>query len=128
MMQQEKDSLEHYGAFEWVISIPKDCKAISICWTFTHKYNPDRSIKCGNEKARLVVQGFSQCEGIDFTETYAPVIKLTSTWLILAYANYHDYDIMSFDVKTAFLHAKLNYLLYAKQIPSFPEADPDTVL
>ena len=56
---------------------------------------------------------------------YALVVKLTSTWLILAYANHHDYDIMSFDVKTAFLHAKLNY---AKQIPSFPEADPDTVL
>jgi hypothetical protein len=45
-----------------------------------------------------------------------------------AYANHHDYEIMSFDVKTAFLHAKLDYLLYVKQIPGFPESDPHTVL
>ena len=123
-MQQEKDSLEHHGAFEWVTPILKDHKAISICWTFAHKYNPDRSIKHSNEKVRLVVQGFSQHEGVDFMETYAPVVKLTSMQLILAYTNHHNYNIMSFDVKTA----KLNYLLYAKQIPSFPEADPDTIL
>lgn len=59
-MQCEKDSLEHRGAFEWVTPIPKDCKAIGVRWTFIHKYNPDRSIKRGKEKARLVAQGFSQ--------------------------------------------------------------------
>jgi len=61
-------------------------------------------------------------------EIYAPVVKFTSARIILAYANYHDWEIMSFDVKTAFLHAKLDYLLYAKQIPGFPVADPQTVL
>jgi len=94
------------------------------------KYHPDGSIWQGQEKARLVAQGFSQREGVDFRvgETYAPVVKLTSARIILAYANHHGYEIMSFDVKTAFLHAKLGYLLYAKQIPGFPEADPQTVL
>jgi hypothetical protein len=127
-MQREKNSLEHRGAFERITPIPKDRKAIGVRWTFVHKYNPDGSIKRGKEKARLVAQGFSQREGIDFAETYAPVVKLTSMRIILAYANYHDYEIMSFDVKTAFLHAKLDYLLYVKQIPGFPEADPLTVL
>jgi transposase InsO family protein len=127
-MQREKDSLEHRGAFERVTPIPKDRKAIGVRWTFVHKYNPDGSIKRGKEKARLVAQGFSQREGIDFAETYAPVVKMTSTRIILAYANFHDCEIMSFDVKTAFLHAKLDYLLYVKQIPGFPEADPHTVL
>ena len=107
---------------------PYHHKAIGICWTFAHKYNPDGSIKHGKEKARLVAQGFSQRQGVDFADTYAPVIKLTSMRIILAYANYHDYEIMSFDVKTTFLHAKLDYLLYAKQIPGFPESDPHTVL
>jgi len=65
---------------------------------------------------------------VDFAETYALVVKLTSPQLILAYANYYDYEIMSFDVKTAFLHTKLDYLLYIKQIPGFLEADPHTVL
>ena len=59
-MQWEKDSLEHRGAFEHVIPIPKDRKAIGVHWTFIHKYNPDGSIKHGKEKARLVAQGFSQ--------------------------------------------------------------------
>jgi len=127
-MQWEKDSLKQRGAFEWVTLIPKDHKAIGVHWTFIHKNNPDGSIKRGKEKARLVAQGFSQQEGVDFAETYVLVVKLTSTWIILTYANYHDYEIMSFDVKTTFLHAKLNYILYAKQIPGFPEADPHTVL
>lgn len=127
-MQRENDSLEHRGTFERVTPIPKDHKAIGVHWTFVHKYNPDGSIKCGKEKARLVAQGFSQREGIDFAEMYTPVVKMTSTWIILAYANHHNYEIMSFNVKTAFLHAKLSYLLYVKQIPGFPEADPLTVL
>jgi hypothetical protein len=129
-MQREKDSLEQRGSFERVTPIPKDRKPIGVRWCFTFKFHPDGSIKRGQEKARLVAQGFSQREGIDFKlgETYAPVVKLTSTRIILAYANFHDCEIMSFDVKTAFLHAKLGYLLYAKQIPGFPEADPQTVL
>lgn len=40
---------------------------------------------------------------------------MTSMRIIIAYANHHDYEIMSFNVKTAFLHAKLSYLLYVKQ-------------
>jgi len=129
-MQREKDSLEHRGSFERVTPIPKDRKPIGVRWCFTFKYHPDGSIRRGQEKARLVAQGFSQREGVDFRlgEIYAPVVKLTSARIILAYANLHDYEIMSFDVKTAFLHAKLDYLLYVKQIPGFPEADPQTVL
>ena len=53
---------------------------------------------------------------------------MTSMRIILTYANHHNYKIMSFDIKTTFLHAKLGYLLYVKQIPGFPEADPLTVL
>lgn len=129
-MQWEKDSLEHRGSFERVTPIPKDRKPIGVRWCYTFKYHPNGSIRRGQEKARLVAQGFSQREGVDFKigEIYAPVVKLTSAQIILAYASFHDYEIMSFDVKTAFLHAKLRYFLYAKQIPGFPEADPQTVL
>ena len=129
-MQQEKDSLKHRGSFEQVTPIPKDHKPIGVQWCFTFKYHPDSSIQQGQEKLRLVAQGFSQQEGVDFClgEIYVPVIKLTSMQIIFAYANFHDYEIMSFNVKTAFLHAKLDYLLYVKQIPGFPEANPQTVL
>ena len=59
---------------------------------------------------------------------YAPVVKLTSICLLLAFANHHDLEIMSFDVKTAFLHAHLPYDIFVKQIPGYPEADTSTVL
>ena len=92
-----------------------------------YKYNLDGSTIRGKEKARLVAQGFSQ-RPEDYGETYAPVVKLSSVRILLAYANYFDLEIMSFDVKTAFLHARLPHDIFAKQIPGYPEADPLTVL
>ena len=59
-MQQELDSLEKRKAFEQM-TLPPGHKAIGVWWTYDYKYNPDRSIIQGKEKAHLVVQGFSQC-------------------------------------------------------------------
>ena len=56
------------------------------------------------------------------------LFKMTSIRTILAYANHRDYELMSFDIKTAFLHAKLTLDIYCKQIPGFPEDNPHTVL
>ena len=109
--------------------LPPGQKAVGVRWTYDYKYNPDGTIIWGKEKARLVAQGFSQ-RPEDFDETYAPVVKLTgsSVRILLAYANQHNLEIMSFDVKTAFLHAHLPYDIFVKQIPGFPEADVSTVL
>ena len=74
-----------------------------------------------------MAQGFSQ-HPEDYGNTYSPVAKITSICLVLAYAAHYDLEIMSFDVKTTFLHAKLSTTIYCKQIPGFPEADPQTVL
>jgi len=75
----------------------------------------------------LVVQGFSQ-RPEDYGSTYSPVAKITSICIVLAYAAHNDLEILSFDVKTAFLHAKLSTVIFCKQIPGFPEADPSIVL
>jgi hypothetical protein len=125
-MQREVDSLEKRNAFDRT-TLPPGRKAIGVRWTYDHKYNPDGSIIQGKEKARLVAQGFSQ-RPEDFGETYAPVVKLSSVRILLAYANHFNLEIMSFDVKTAFLHARLPYDIYVKQIPGYPELDPSTVL
>ena len=125
-MQREYDSLEERKAFERT-PLPTGRKAIGVRWTYDYKYEPDGSIIRGKEKARLVAQGFSQ-RSEDFDETYAPVVKLVSVRILLAFANHHDYEIMNFDVKTAFLHARLPYSIYVKQIPGYPEDDPTTVL
>lgn len=55
-------------------------------------------------------------------------MKLASIRILLSFANQHDLEIMSFDVKTAFLHARLPYDIFVKQIPGYPETDPTTVL
>ena len=125
-MQRELMSLEDRNAFERT-ALPQGRKAIGLWWCYVYKYNPDGSIIIGKEKAQLVTQGFSQ-QPEDYGSTYSPVAKMTSIQTILTYANHHNYELMSFDIKTAFLHAKLTLDIYCKQIPGFPEADPHTVL
>jgi len=124
-MLRELDSLKARSAFE-CMTLPSDRKAIGLHWCYAYKYNPDGSIIVGKEKARLVAQGFSQ-RPEDYGNTYSPVAKMTSIWIMLAYAAHGDLEIMSFDVKTVFLHAKLS-VIFCKQIPGFPEADSHTVL
>ena len=51
-----------------------------------------------------------------------------SVQIILTFANHYDFEVMSFDVKTAFLHARLPYSIYVKQIPGYPKENPKVVL
>nr|GFC46015.1 uncharacterized mitochondrial protein AtMg00820-like [Tanacetum cinerariifolium] len=55
-------------------------------------------------KAKLVAVGYSQQEGIDYDETFAPVTRIKSIRLFLAYAAHKDFAVFQMDVKTAFLH------------------------
>ena len=72
-------------------------------------------------KVRLVAQCFSQIEGIDFEETYAPVARLESIRILLAYATHHNFKLQQMDVKSAFLNGPLNELVYVKQPPGFED-------
>jgi hypothetical protein len=62
-----------------------------------------------------VAQGFSQVEGIDFGETFAPVACLESICILLAYASHHNFKLQQMDVKSAFLDGPLNELVFVKQ-------------
>jgi hypothetical protein len=53
-------------------------------------------------KARLVAKGFSQVEGLDFIETFAPVARLEAIHILLAYASHHEIKIYQMDVKSTF--------------------------
>nr|GEU96276.1 zinc finger, CCHC-type [Tanacetum cinerariifolium] len=70
-------------------------------------------------KARLVIQGFRQKEGIDYFDTYAPVARITTIRLLLALAAIHNLVIHQMDVKTAFLNGKLEEEVYMKQSEGF---------
>nr|GEV03151.1 retrovirus-related Pol polyprotein from transposon TNT 1-94 [Tanacetum cinerariifolium] len=70
-------------------------------------------------KARLVAQRYNQQERIDFDETYAPVARLESIIILLAYACGHDFKLFQMDVKSAFLNGFINEEVYFAQPPGF---------
>ncbi|GJU75159.1 retrovirus-related pol polyprotein from transposon TNT 1-94 [Tanacetum coccineum] len=83
----------------------------------SHKMNHKRPSTLN--KARLVAQGYNQQEGIDFDETYAPVARLESIRILLAYACAHDFKLFQMDVKSAFLNGFINEEVYVAQPPGF---------
>ncbi|KAL9270149.1 Retrovirus-related Pol polyprotein from transposon RE2-like protein [Drosera capensis] len=72
-------------------------------------------------KARLVAKGYSQEEGIDFDETFAPVARLEAIRMFLAYAAYQGFIVHQMDVKNAFLNEKLQEEVYVEQPPGFED-------
>ena len=72
-------------------------------------------------KARLVAQGYTQIEGLNFGETYAPVARLESIRILLAYATHHDFKLYQMDVKSAFLNGRISELVYVEQPPGFED-------
>jgi hypothetical protein len=74
-------------------------------------------------KARLVAKGYSQVEGLDFGETYAPVARLESIRILLAYATYHGFKLYQMDVKSAFLNRPIKEEFYVEQPPDFEDSE-----
>ena len=110
-IQQELSSHTKQGTWR-PTRLPPGRKAIGCRWVFKAKRNDCNEII--RHKARLVVQGFSQQEGIDFTETYAPTVQYRSIKLLLAIAAQDDLEIKQIDFDTAFLNAELQEDIYMK--------------
>ena len=100
-----------------LVSLPKDRKSIDCKCIYKIKYNADGSVE--RYKARLVALGYLQKEGIDYTETFAPVAKMTSIHTLLALVAIEDAEIHQMDVKTAFLNGDLEEEIYMDQPKGF---------
>ncbi|GJX88276.1 retrovirus-related pol polyprotein from transposon TNT 1-94 [Tanacetum coccineum] len=74
-------------------------------------------------KARLVAQGFSQEEGIDYDETFAPVARMEAIKIFFAFATYMNFIVFQMDVKSAHLNGKLKEEVYVKQSPGFESSE-----
>ena len=94
---------------------PKGANIVGTRWVYDVKVNTDGSIE--RFKARLVAQGFSQKEGIDFTETFAPTMHTKTARVLLALAARHNIEVRKYDVSTAFLHANLDEDVFVQQPP-----------
>ena len=66
-------------------------------------------------------KGFSQVEGLDFGETFAPVARLEAIRILLAYASHHEMKLYQLDVKSVFLNGFINKLVYVDQPPGFKD-------
>ena len=96
-----------------LIPLPKGAKAIPCKWVFRLKTNPDSTID--KYKARLVVKGFGQRYGIDYSQTFSPVAKLGTIRSILSVAATEQMELVQFDVSTAFLYGELEETIYMEQ-------------
>ena len=92
-------------------TLPVGKKALSTKWVSKFKTNADGSRRY---KARLVVRGFEQREGIDFEETFAPVAKFTTVRIMVALATHFDWEVEQMDIKTAFLYPEIEEEVYIK--------------
>nr|GEV02548.1 zinc finger, CCHC-type [Tanacetum cinerariifolium] len=106
----------------WVLSdLPPGCKPLGCKWIFKRKMKVDGTID--KFKARLVIQGFRQKEGINYFDTYAPIARITTIRLLLALAAIQNLMIYQMDVKTAFLNGDLDEEVYMKQPEGFLMSD-----
>jgi transposase InsO family protein len=117
-IKSEHKSLVDNQTWE-LVEKPKDRKLVSCKWVFKVKHNADGSVE--RYKARLVARGFTQTEGVDYHETYAPVVKMTSIRVLLSIVAIHDLELHQMDVKTAFLNGVLEEEIYMQQPEGFVE-------
>ncbi|GJT60702.1 putative ribonuclease H-like domain-containing protein [Tanacetum coccineum] len=109
-----------------LVDLPYGKRAIGTKWVFRNKKD-ERGIVIRN-KARLVAQGYTQEEGIDYDEVFAPVARIEAIRLFLAYASFKDFVVYQMDVKSAFLYGKIEEEVYVCQPPGFEDPDfPDRV-
>ncbi|GKB25557.1 putative ribonuclease H-like domain-containing protein, partial [Tanacetum coccineum] len=109
-----------------LVDLPKGKRAIGTKWVYRNKKD-ERGIIVRN-KARLVAQGYTQEEGIDYHEVFAPVAGIEAIRLFLSYASFMGFIVYQMDVKSAFLYGTIEEEVYVCQPPGFEDPQfPDKV-
>ncbi|GKA10393.1 putative ribonuclease H-like domain-containing protein [Tanacetum coccineum] len=112
--------------FWTLVDLPNGKMAIDTKWVFRNKKD-ERGIVIRNT-TRLVAQGYTQEEGIDYNEFFTPVARIEAIRLFLAYASFKDFMVYQMDVKSAFLYEKIEEEVYVCQPLRFEDLDlPDRV-
>ncbi|CAH9081805.1 unnamed protein product [Cuscuta europaea] len=113
-MQSEIESLKLNKTWTLVPRTP-NCSVVECKWLFKVKEEPN-DIRF---KARLVAKGFTQKEGVDYAEIFAPVVKFTTIRMMLALVAHNDWEMKQMDVTTAFLHGELDKQIFMSQPEGF---------
>jgi transposase InsO family protein len=117
-MDEEMKSLHENNTWT-LVPKPTDRKLVDCRWIYKRKEKSDGTLD--RYKARLVARGFKQVYGIDYEETYSPVVKFPSIRLLLSLAASEDMEILQFDIKTAFLYGELEEEIFMTQPEGYEE-------
>nr|GEX76095.1 hypothetical protein [Tanacetum cinerariifolium] len=120
-MVKEKGRVTQINDEDFHTYLPKGKRAIGSKWVFRNK-KYERGIVIRN-KARLVAQGHTQEEGIDYEEVFAPVAQIEAIRLFLAYVSFMGFMVYQMDVKSAFLYGTIKEEVYVCQPPGFEDSD-----
>ncbi|GJT00551.1 putative ribonuclease H-like domain-containing protein [Tanacetum coccineum] len=128
MMKMMEELLQLKFQEVWtLVDLPNGKRAIGTKWVLRNKKDK-RGIVIKKNKARLVAQGYTQEEGIDYDEVFAPVARIEAIRLFFAYASFKDFVVYQMDVKSAFLFGKIKKEVYVCQPLGFEDPDfPDRV-
>jgi hypothetical protein len=123
-MQEELNNFKRNEVWS-LVPCPKQ-NVVGTKWVFRNKQDEHRVVT--RNKAQLVAKGYAQVAGLDFEETFAPVARLESIRILLAYAAHHSFRLFQIDVKSAFLNGPIKEEVYVEQPPGFEdERYPDHV-
>ena len=122
-MIEEYQSIMKNDVWE-IVPGPEKTSVVTSKWIYKIKHTVDGSIE--KYKAKFVARGFSQKEGIDYEETFAPVARYTSIRTILALATVMKWKIHQMDVKTTFLNGVVEEEVYVEQPLGFETHDRKT--
>lgn len=119
-MEDEFKSLQQNDTWD-LVDLPANRKAIDVKWVFKTKKDIHGNIV--RYKARLVAKGFTQRKGIDYCETYSPVVRQSSIRYLVALAAQYDLEIDQMDAISAFLQGEIKEELYIVQPKEFRIGD-----
>ena len=121
-MQEEFDALLVNHTWD-LVPRPSQANIVTGKWVFKHKYQADGSLE--RYKARWVLCGFTQRPGIDYDETFSPVVKPATVRTVLSLALSRSWPVHQLDVKIAFLHGTLSETVYSQPTGFEDPAHPD---
>ena len=124
-MSNEVNSLKKNNVWT-LVELPAGRKAIGSKWIFKQKRDADGNVE--RYKARLVAQGYNQTYGVDYDETFSPVVRFESIRTIIGMAAKQGLALEQMDVKTAFLNGELQETIYMKQPEGFIEPGKENLV